>query len=670
MRFFFILCLGFVALQANAVHAAVIHPDVTPRDLSGQPVATLAQASESASCANCHDSDAIRSSLSPAHRQDPESLTQLGVIRHRLGQQSLNSGGDSGCSHCHGGSLSLNETGLISGASIRSGRAPDACASCHGEIVLHNQVPFTPSDTAQPADLASFSGALLSGQRINSSGINISDKSTRSDAFDIHLARGLVCADCHRANNRPGNKIGHSIQETKTASVHLKQDPRDVPIQDYLHRPDHTMQDSLQCTDCHRSDAGHSWLPFTQRHMSALACESCHIPALFGAALESIDLDNGEQTVRGRNQQGLIVGYAPLLLASQDKLAPFNLIAANSVDQGSSTTSILAVPVQHGVVHDSAQRECAACHRPGGLVEGSLDLGSAVPHATRRFVSPASVKAPQFDLSNGRLIARAHPDTAGCYILGADQVAWADRAGMFITSGTLLGVLLHGLARYLSFRRRGSQRETRQRIYMYSVYERFWHWLQATAILILLVTGAAIHKPYVFDFLNFAYMVELHNLVGFILLINAVFAAFYHLASGEIRQYLPGSSDLFGRMFLQARYYTQGIFRGEPHPFAKDAQHKLNPLQQITYFGLLNTLLPAQILTGILIWGAQHWPEQTAALGGLGVLSPLHSFMAWLFAAFLIMHIYLTTTSGPKPLSGIQAMLEGWEDVEKSSGGD
>jgi len=49
-------------------------------------------------------------------------------------------------------------------------------------------------------------------------------------------------------------------------------------------------------------------------------------------------------------------------------------------------------------------------------------------------------------------------------------------------------------------------------------------------------------------------------------------------------------------------------------------------------------------------------------LGGLGFLVPFHSLLAWLFAAFLILHIYLTTT-GHTPLASIKAMISGWEKV-------
>jgi thiosulfate reductase cytochrome b subunit len=196
---------------------------------------------------------------------------------------------------------------------------------------------------------------------------------------------------------------------------------------------------------------------------------------------------------------------------------------------------------------------------------------------------------------------------------------------------------------------------------MYSTYERAWHWLQALAILVLLATGVEIHVTRI-GLLDFALAVRVHNIVGFVVLANAIFAAFYHLASGEIQQYLPRPQGFFGQAISQARFYLGGIFRGEEHPFEKSREQKLNPLQQVTYLGILNVLLPLQVITGVLIWGAQRWPAVDGIFGGLVILAPLHAFGAWMFTAFLIMHVYLTTT-GPTPIANIQAMVLGWEGV-------
>ena len=75
----------------------------------------------------------------------------------------------------------------------------------------------------------------------------------------------------------------------------------------------------------------------------------------------------------------------------------------------------------------------------------------------------------------------------------------------------------------------------------------------------------------------------------------------------------------------------------------KPRRNKLNPLQQVTYLGILNVLLPAQIITGVLIWGLQEWPMIAAQLGGFQILAMVHTMAAWLFAAFIVSHVYLTS---------------------------
>ena len=203
---------------------------------------------------------------------------------------------------------------------------------------------------------------------------------------------------------------------------------------------------------------------------------------------------------------------------------------------------------------------------------------------------------------------------------------------------------------------------------MYDAYERIWHWLQASAILLLIFTGLVIHKPHFFGMFSFAYVVQVHNVLGFIVLINAALALFYTVASGTIRRFFPKTEGFLGRALAQAAFYTKGIFAGEAHPLEKTKANRLNPLQQITYLAILNILLPAQVVTGVLIWGMQKWPLLAAALGGLPVLAPLHTLLAWAFAAFIVMHVYLTTAAGETPGAGIRSMISGWEEVEVHAG--
>jgi thiosulfate reductase cytochrome b subunit len=198
---------------------------------------------------------------------------------------------------------------------------------------------------------------------------------------------------------------------------------------------------------------------------------------------------------------------------------------------------------------------------------------------------------------------------------------------------------------------------------LYSLHERIWHWLQATAMVLLILTGFALHYPDRFGIAgSMANAVYWHSWIGFALILNAFLGIFYHVTADRYHHFLPKMDDFTGAAVRQARFYLYGIFKGEVHPLETDPRRKLNPLQKIAYLGLLNILLPFQIVTGVLMWGADRWPELFDRLGGLRVLGPAHTLGAWFFVAFLLGHIYLATT-GPTPLALLRAITTG-KDTE------
>ena len=200
---------------------------------------------------------------------------------------------------------------------------------------------------------------------------------------------------------------------------------------------------------------------------------------------------------------------------------------------------------------------------------------------------------------------------------------------------------------------------------LYSLHERIWHWLQAAGMIFLIVTGLAIHYPDRFGiFGSMARAVSWHSWIGFALVANAFLGIFYHLTAEKYHHFLPRMDDFTEAAVRQARFYLYGIFKGEKHPFEADPRRKLNPLQKITYLLLLNVLLPFQMVTGVLMWGADRWPGTFVRIGGLWVLGPAHTFGSFLFLAFLIGHVYLATT-GPTPGSLLRAIVTGYHVQEE-----
>jgi thiosulfate reductase cytochrome b subunit len=189
---------------------------------------------------------------------------------------------------------------------------------------------------------------------------------------------------------------------------------------------------------------------------------------------------------------------------------------------------------------------------------------------------------------------------------------------------------------------------------IYSRFERFWHWTQMVLVLVLLLTGFEVHGSFVL--FGFEKATDIHSISGILLIILIAFTIFWHFTTGEWKQYLPTTKNLVA----QIQYYTKGIFEGAPKPHKKSRLSKLNPLQIYAYLGLKLVLMPGLILTGLI------YLAQSLALidcKEMGLIGLLHSLLAFGMLAFLIGHVYMTTT-GKTPTTNIKAMITGREDLD------
>ena len=641
------------------------------------------------------------------------------------------------------------------------------CAQCHG-VIHEGSEPLllNACDLDQPQ--TATTGQVISAQRINQSGLNLSDKGSLTHAWDVHAERGLQCTDCHYSLNNP---IHYQPSGDKQLS-HLLYDPRRLEIGEYLLRPDHTLArgQSAQiglapeskatmrrCESCHDAVPTHNdWLPYPERHMQEVACETCHVPQLHAPTIQAADWTvihaDGTPVTDCRGIEGdnavtdLVSGFRPVLMQrtnvdGQSLLAPYNLISAwfwtyedaNGnvrpvrqidlqrafllegayrpeivqafdrdgdgvlaeaelvIDDDASEAAVrsqlaalgLGNPqiygqvqpysINHNVVRgQAATSDCQSCHSENSSLAAPMTLAGRVPGGVLpQFVHQGSnvAASDQMAIEGGALTYRPAPQADGVYVFGHNRIHWIDWAGALIFVGVLLLIGAHATLRVINARRRPKPEVgATEPVYMYDGYERFWHWLQAITIISLFLTGLVIHRPDMFGLFAFRHMVTLHNLLAIVLVANALLALFWHVTTGQIHQFIPRPRGFFDQAIVQAKYYLHGIFHGAEHPFAKSYRQKLNPLQQLTYFGLLNVLLPLQILTGVLMWGVQQWPQVATMLGGLPLLAPLHSLIAWLLATFVVAHVYLTTT-GDTPTADIKAMVTGWESVPVGEGG-
>ncbi len=197
-------------------------------------------------------------------------------------------------------------------------------------------------------------------------------------------------------------------------------------------------------------------------------------------------------------------------------------------------------------------------------------------------------------------------------------------------------------------------------VYIYKRFERFWHWSQAILIFFLALTGFEVHDS--FKLFGYEKAVAYHRTAAWMLIGLIVLAIFWHITTGEWKQYIPS----FSKLTAQVRYYTYGMFKGEPHPTHKSLKNKLNPLQAVTYLGFKLVIAPLLIATGFLYMFYRTIDENNMVVISkipLEIIAWLHTLGAYLVLMFAIIHVYMTTT-GTTPLSNIKAMITGYEELE------
>ena len=195
-----------------------------------------------------------------------------------------------------------------------------------------------------------------------------------------------------------------------------------------------------------------------------------------------------------------------------------------------------------------------------------------------------------------------------------------------------------------------------EKIYIFKRFERFWHWSQAGLIMFLMLTAFDIHGTY--TIFGFEKAVLYHTNAAWTLVGLWIFAIFWHLTTGEWKQYVPTTTNVVAMI----KYYLSGIFKHSPHPHRQTQLQKHNPLQRLAYLGVLLFISPLLWITGWLYLFYDQWDAWGLGTLRLEWVATGHVIGAFLMLAFLIVHVYLITT-GATLSSHLKAMITGWEEV-------
>ncbi|HXV86572.1 MAG TPA: Ni/Fe-hydrogenase, b-type cytochrome subunit [Gemmatimonadales bacterium] len=189
-------------------------------------------------------------------------------------------------------------------------------------------------------------------------------------------------------------------------------------------------------------------------------------------------------------------------------------------------------------------------------------------------------------------------------------------------------------------------------VYLWHWPIRIMHWVAALAIVVLVVTGFYIGKPY---FMTSGEASD-HFLMGWVRFLHFA-AAGVLVATGIIRVYWLFAGNRYERWtalfpvrprdwvntFLVIRKYLFIMPERTPHFLGH------NPLQQLSYTGLYALVL-FQVISGFALYGqadpgglfATTFGWVAPLVGGMQRLRFLHHVVTWAFLIFLPVHVHFS----------------------------
>ena len=199
--------------------------------------------------------------------------------------------------------------------------------------------------------------------------------------------------------------------------------------------------------------------------------------------------------------------------------------------------------------------------------------------------------------------------------------------------------------------------------YHYPVWVRLWHVINAVLCLFLIVTGFSMlySDPDNALVVKFQRAVAIHNVCGVLLTINYTMFLFGNLFTPNGRHYLLSLKGLGQRLWKQGYYYGYGYFKGEKAPFPVGSDRKFNPLQQVSYVGVMYFVVPMLFVTGWALMFPEFILKKFLGQSGIFLTDQFHVVLGFLVVIFLFIHIYVSTM-GKSPVSNFRSIITGWQE--------
>jgi thiosulfate reductase cytochrome b subunit len=200
-----------------------------------------------------------------------------------------------------------------------------------------------------------------------------------------------------------------------------------------------------------------------------------------------------------------------------------------------------------------------------------------------------------------------------------------------------------------------------RKVYLYPLWIRIWHLLNAILCLVLIITGVSMqYSNPDYPLIRFDIAVSLHNICGISLSALYFFFVAANIFSSNGKYYREWIYDLRYNFNKQLKYYINGIFKKEHKPFTINENRKFNPLQKISYVLIMYFFLPVIIISGWILLFPEVIPN-LQGVSGIYITDLFHIISGFIVSVFMFVHIYFCTI-GTTTFSNFRSMISGWHN--------
>lgn len=216
-----------------------------------------------------------------------------------------------------------------------------------------------------------------------------------------------------------------------------------------------------------------------------------------------------------------------------------------------------------------------------------------------------------------------------------------------------------------------------RRVYVWEQPVRIYHWLNALAITVLIVTGFFIASPLALvtneeasHRFTMGWFRVIHFVAAYIFLFNFIFRIYWGFVGNKYadwKQFIPTSGKFFKEMWTVFKMDIL-MLRGKEH---MSVGH--NAMAGFIYFFTFIAFL-IQCLTGFGLYASMStdwWFPHLFAwvpnlFGGDAMLRDIHHITTWFFILFTVIHVYLVFYHDYVEGRGeISSMGGGWKFIEE-----